>query len=392
MSSPLPGRSELLGSDFQAHYPTSHYYYTPHVEDKWLAISRGNYGYPDFPPGAKNIGGPFVLRGGEVIYTPSASVDIWRGGPNAQHYRGKFIPWSHGPSQPAMSIADGSPNPWAAEAFSKMKPTAPLYSALNGAYELREVPDLLRQRLSDSPLRNIGSYYLALKFGWEALLGDIRNLVIAQRDAQKRIAQLLRDNGRPVRRRVNLAAAESERVTYESTGYWALQPVLVQQYYVSQPKFTESRIYRERIWASARFRYWLPGGPRDIAWKRRLLAELFGARPSPATIYNMIPWTWLIDWFLNLGYVIDNLDAGVADRLAADYIYIMRHMEWRTDYQATGLFESKNGDSVPVSTSAVRLSYMKSREAGGPFDPALNQRELTPTQWAIGGALGLSRL
>jgi len=386
------GRVVQTGQDFQTNFPTVTHYRTVRSVDKWLAESEGHYGYPRFP-GTKNVGGGFVLRGADTNHIPTENTTYWRGGANNQHYRGFFVANISPYQQPSLSIASMLGSQWAAEAYAKMKPTQPEFSSLNSFYELKDLPGMLRQRFLKDGFRSIGNYYLALKFGWEPLLKDIRALFFLQQKAEARLKQLLRDNGRPVRRRIKLRDTSSPNAIASGFSYSAFQPVLVTQYYKTQPSWKTTTYYQEKIWASARFRYWLPGGPRDIDWtnsmKRRLLGQAF---PSPSQIYNAIPWSWLIDWFSNLGDLIENLDAGVADRLAADYIYIMRSQEWSQEYQAQGKFARKSGEQFVASASALTRAFAKSRVRGGPFDPAILENDLNGTQLAILGALGLSRM
>jgi len=282
---------------------------------------------------------------------------------------------------------------WGAEAYSKLKPTQPDFHGLNSFYELREFPDLWRADYHKRGLRGVADYNLAIRFGWAPLLNDIRNYIRLQMNAQKRVAQLLRDNGRPVRRSVSLRKDASSPVVTTGLLYSSFQPVLVTQYYVSQLRWTIRTGSFDHVWASARMRYWLPGGPKDVEYKRRLLRALAGFRVTPDEIYNSIPWTWLIDWFSNLGDLIGNLDyAGVADRLAADYVYVMRHKATYTEYLAQGKFRRQNGTTFTASASARAIAELKTRVHGGPFDLALKEQNLSATQLGILGAIGLSRM
>jgi hypothetical protein len=123
-----------------------------------------------------------------------------------------------------------------------------------------------------------------------------------------------------------------------------------------------------------------------------MLARLYGLYPTPSVIYNAIPWSWLIDWFSNAGSLLENLDTGVADRLAADYFYIMRSQEWSQEFVASGEFKKRNGDRFSARATATTRAYAKSRVRGGPFDPAVLENNLNGKQLAILGALGLSRM
>lgn len=385
------GSNVRVGADHQTNFPTVNHYRTTRYVDKWLAESSGHYGYPRFPD-KRNVGGGFVLRGTDTVHCPTENTTYWRGGPNNQYYTGFFVANITPYQQPNLSIASMLGSQWAAEAYAKMKPTKPEFSDLNSLLELRELPGLLRQRFTDGGFSKLGDYHLALEFGYKPLLRDVVNLAFKQRLAQLRLKQLLRDNGRPVRRRITLRDESVSGAPQSGFAYGALQPVLVTQYYVGQPSWRTTTYFRERIWASARFRYWLPGGPRDIQWTRKMMQRLYGRNVSPSALYNAIPWSWLIDWFSNLGDLIENLDAGVADRLAADYFYIMRSQEWSLEYVAKGRFKRRNGEQFDVTATATTSAFAKSRVRGGPFDPAILTNSLSSSQLAILGALGLSRL
>jgi hypothetical protein len=124
-----------------------------------------------------------------------------------------------------------------------------------------------------------------------------------------------------------------------------------------------------------------------------MMARIYGLRPSPAVVYNAIPWTWLIDWFSNLGDIIDNLDAGVADRLAADYLYVMRETTYRRERNVRGaLYSSFDLKQYQYNLTSTAIMSVKTRIKGSPFGFGVNPNSLTDHQIAILGALGLSHL
>lgn len=121
--------------------------------------------------------------------------------------------------------------------------------------------------------------------------------------------------------------------------------------------------------------------------------RLYGLRPSPSVVYNAVPWSWLVDWFTNLGHVIENVEPGVADRLAADYFYVMRKRSRVKTREASGTFyRSPDGSPVSIHVSQVAASVSKTRISGSPFGFDVKQEDLNGTQLAILGALGLSRI
>jgi hypothetical protein len=171
-----------------------------------------------------------------------------------------------------------------------------------------------------------------------------------------------------------------------------MNPNFVNAFYSGEPTYSTKAFTTDAVWGSAAFRFWLPPGPQDIKYKAPIIRALHGANLSPTALYNMIPWSWLVDWFSNVGYVINNLDAGVADRLAADWFYMMRKRVnvVQTELQIP-LFDP-TGLPVVLTGTAVQQSFSKVRLKGSPFGFAVSEESLTPMQLSILGALGLSRL
>jgi hypothetical protein len=351
---------------------------------------NGNYGYPDFPY-PRAVGGAFHVRTWEASTSLVNVGKIWRGGPLGQFYTGQMaaILPSTGLVGGDFSTIDST---MGSNAYSKMKPTKPVMDLGVALWELRDLPGMFEQRLSANGLKNIGSYFLALKFGWEPLLRDIRNYVTKQMDAQTKLKQLLRDNGKPVRRRISLFETTPVSFTEQNDQFTALMPGLVTQYYAKSPHYIRRYEEYNQAWACARFRYWLPDGPRDINWTRKMLYALYGLNPSPKSVWNALPWTWMTDWAVDIGTMLGNMDAGVASRLAADYFYVMHSYTGRDKLDVTGWFYRENGEQFAVQSNSYAQWSHKTRAIGDPFGWNTPQNTLSGMQLSILGALGMSRL
>ncbi len=358
-------------------------------EDSVMRLGLGgHYGYPDFPPD-RDVGGDFFLNK-YSYYGGLAQVGTIRSG--SSRYIGAFRA-----SWPSLSkYTDILWKPTVQDtqnAYNRMKPAQPSFEALNAIYELKDLPHMLKQQLSHNNLKDIGNYYLALQFGWKPLLRDIRNMYNTQRIISQRIKQLLRDNGRPVRRRVSVRTDSA--TTYASgQSYGAFAPTISTGFYQGYtPTYQDTTVTEERIWASAQFRYWLPEGPKDINWTNQMKARILGSNtPSPKNVWDAIPWTWLTDWFVDIGSMIETMDVGVADRLAADYMYIMRELSVTRTRESTGYFRHAAGDYFYASATGVSHATVKARVRGTPYGWNVNENLLSATQLSILGALGLSRL
>jgi hypothetical protein len=358
------------------------------VSKTMAAGSSGHYGYPNFPP-ERDVGGDFVLYGKEHNRASIPASVVGSGPWRNDSYSGIIsCSTSHGPPD----AGSWSPAAWGAEAFSKMKPTQPSFAGLNALYELKDLPGMLQQQMVKGNLKNISNYWLALQFGWKPLLGDIRRMIDLQSRLQKQMDFLLRNNGRLVRRRIQLFDRVEDEVTTSGAAWGLMNPNFVTYFYSGTPTYTTRAYTQDTVWGSAAFRFWLPSSPQGVVYKAALRRALSGLTPSPSVIYNMIPWSWLVDWFSNAGYVINNLDAGVADRLAADWFYMMRKKEHVVETQLSIPLYGPDRNPVVLQGTATQKSFSKVRLRGSPFGFGLSEDSLSPMQLSILGALGMSRL
>ncbi len=377
----------FLGTQKNTNGTSTSHYMDPSGSRDLLAGSEGHYGYPNFPPN-RDVGGGFSLFDDTTDHQRVGVNCVWLNDPST-NYNGSMMS-----RRPTILHPDSSGNGSSrgAEAYAKMKPTRPSMRLLTSIYELKDLPSMLRQRMTNNNLKNIGSYFLAYKFGWEPLFQDIRDMVVKQKTIEKRIDWLLRHNNKAVRTRITLANFSENAVTRSGgPGSGILHPQLATQYFKVLPAFKEVEQFSEHWWASARWRIHLPAGPGNIAYKRALMAELYGLYPSPSTIWKMMPWSWLIDWFSNAGYLIENLETTMDSRIAADYMYMMRENRITSSYEAWATLYDRNMTPFEVRVGANRRRTWKSRLVGNPFGFSTNTN-LSGMQMAILGALGASRL
>jgi len=367
------------------------YEFIAHAETKDRVFGQGHYLWPN-PPGNIDVGGLWDITSTSYDsgYQDVGTIQMADFNVYSQHqYTGKV--WTGFSNLTSLGDVSGNASSKAAEMYASMKPTKPVFQGLNAIYELKDVPEMLRQKMSSSGLKNIGNYYLALEFGWKPLLSDILATVNFQRKAEKKLKWLLKHNGKPVTTSYQYGSSDPE-ISPHSVNEDIPSPLFVSYAYRGSTCDTWTST-QDRIWASARFRYWLPDGPQDINWKRRQLAALYGLKPTPSAVYKAIPWTWLGDWFSNTGSVIQNLDVGVADRLAADYFYVMREREINLYRNfSTNYIRAGSRETVNATFTGTKTTRHQSRGHGDPFGWATKEDSLNAGQLAIMGALGLSRL
>jgi hypothetical protein len=315
---------------------------------------------------------------------------------------------------------------YGAEAWNAMRPDQPDFSLAVSLYELRETPRLLQQSLSvlirrmrqhdviwrwgkpkvirlrkprQTKASWAGSWYLAINFGWLPLYRDIRNYSEAFDKKHKRLDQLIRDEGKPVKRYRSLGSETSDPLVklnlYSTPSNPDIRPTHVTQCYKSGRESRTERTVQTTVttWAEGVFRYHLPKGPRTEGWKKQMYQRIMGGRLTPTAVYNIMPWSWLVDYFADLGEFVEAVSPGVADNLYADYAYVMRQVKETysvVSNQAT--ISSKSGNFKRPKAFKVVTNNVKIRVKATPFGFGLNEDNLSLKQHAILGALGLSRL
>jgi hypothetical protein len=129
----------------------------------------------------------------------------------------------------------------------------------------------------------------------------------------------------------------------------------------------------------------------------RIVAEarlLYGLELTPETLWNLAPWSWLVDWFANVGPILSNVSAFQSDNLVLKYGYVMENVT-RT-YARTNWMGVVNPSTTVYVNHPARVYdkffvETKTRVKATPYGFGLNTTAFTDRQWTILGALGLTR-
>jgi len=296
-----------------------------------------------------------------------------------------------------------------------MKPAQPSFELGLNILELKDTPGMLKQATSViidrmrkkrqakgktlETLSRTGEWYLAIEFGWLPILSAYLDFIEVQRKEQKLFDQIVRDAGRWVKRSRVLPDAQEDVALQSATtyGFFNLAPYLVSQAWGDSGRgsITTTTSIKSKTWCEGKFRYFLPPGPRTVGWKKNILRRMYGLRVTPTLAYNLMPWSWLADYFTDLGQFMNAVSNGVEDNLYCQYAYLMRTKEVIRSSKCTRQYASNL--TLPVTYKTARATFTtttttKCRVAASPFGFGFREQDLSLKQNAILGALGLSRL
>lgn len=296
--------------------------------------------------------------------------------------------------------AETSARTFGSTGWARARPGNPVASVFQTGVELyRDVPSIpLRLFLRLKNLNSVGSEYLNVQFGWMPLLNDIRKMYKLYHDIDKRLAQLVRENGKGIRRRRTIrettnvtSTTQSYNTAFQGCGSAPSFP------HTGKTVITTTTTVTEKIWFAGRFRYYVP----DIGssqWTSRARRVLWGVNPTPHAVYSVVPWSWLIGWFSNVGDVVSNASTNAVDNLTADYAFIMRQNErlvqkvcvtsWNQYGNPNGSHYCPAGSMTLVGNDNLTT---KLRTMSTPFGFGVTFDGLSPYQASIAAALGISR-
>lgn len=194
------------------------------------------------------------------------------------------------------------------EALLRLNPFRPAVDLRLFVFEFKDFPRMLRglgqliqirnpnhykwyKRAGLTPqLLDLPEHVLSYNFGWEPLLNDLSTMIDLADAINKRWLHIQKmKEGK--RFGGKLPSSESSStgslVTYAQVRYFPITKKV------------------KRAWYTARYAAQPPAFYHDESSKIQSIRTLLGLRRdeiiSSSTLWNMIPWTWLIDYFLNMG-------------------------------------------------------------------------------------------
>jgi len=370
--------------------------------------------YKAGPQSSYDTGHPFSSEKRVLINTPVTSTK-WVHSGNTYTYDGPWI--IQGPAVPQGFYNQALPDlTWyGTKAIGLTLPTHPCTNLAVGLAELyREgfpklgsatLELLKRGKLpggiitSAGGITNVASEeLLALEFGLKPVLRDLSSLASSIVKAKEIIDQTVRDSGKWIRRTYEFPTITSSEVLAESVA--TLNPLAGIVSAASNAAFnggvrsgpmSHSVTASSRIWFSGAFTYTIsPIGSLtdEIARIEELTNKLIGFRFTEEAMWNLTPWSWLVDWNVNIGQNIANASALASDGLVMAYGYIM--CETRTTHHV-----SLRGPTLKSGSSnawnSLYTNTVKKRIKASPFGFGLNPSGFSARQWSILAALGFTK-
>jgi hypothetical protein len=189
------------------------------------------------------------------------------------------------PSDPAAAVS----------VLKITNPSRPLIDLPVSLVELRDIPDLIHQ-VGGSIIQKAGKGNLTWQFGLLPVVSDFLKICRFQESVKRRVELLSKFKDGPLTRKATLGSFTKSDTSVTS--------VVLQ----SSPFFINGRrtntTTTQKVWGyvtytpSSEFEH-LARSPEELLPSARQI--IGGLTIDPSTIWQALPWSWLADWFSNLG-------------------------------------------------------------------------------------------
>ncbi len=356
-------------------------------------------------------GGPFYTAGAQVQSQHTDKMLFDMNSASSYTYNA-FFPNDAFPMPP---IPESELDDFGKRALSIVAPGRPKVDLFRGVGELLAgIPQLPgKALLSGNGISSGGDEWLNALFGIIPTYQDVVDVGGVLKNLSAALLQYRRDNGKVVRRSWNVPTVRrssiitSDQLSLQggiyagntdyglnrtgNTGSYSSSQVRRDLQCKSELFMIEERTQR----FSGAFTYYIPTTPAFAGNVGRYVTELdrvINLGPDASNMWELTPWSWLSDWFIDIGSQLDLASVAFDDNLVINYGYAMEHSK-RSVVCKTELVSA-----TPISGVTFASTYMtserKRRIRANPygFVDLTNTGDWNPFRWSILSALGISRL
>jgi len=357
--------------------------------------------------------------------SPSTQTRIWLYDLNADAHAARYTQFTTACNQNVLSL---NSVPWGALSSTALQNMLPSFNAgenslVNFILELKDFKDVWKyvaggfvrkiDRMNafrvkgrdgrerslmvdmdrNKPLQKLSKYYLGYNFGWRPLYNDVVSLVQSLTSFQKTYDELVQRQNRPQQRYWGqwiAGTATNEVVRYERingpNGGW----IGVFQGH-SRVRVVQEKTDGIRYHATLRYRYKLPSELFSTGGKVKSFLDLLGVSRNPAILWNAIPFSFIIDWVVNVGQYLERLkvDNIQIQTELLDFCHSARiERSVRMDLQVDNCFKPSPYSYMAMETSDVCTKREYQRRVGIPdFRTAIATSGLSLREFSLAGAL-----
>jgi hypothetical protein len=274
-------------------------------------------------------------------------------------------------------------------AISRCSPVTPAVDLATAVAEL-----VSERKFFSTPGANQGleGNYLNYQLGIAPSLSLKDDLRKAMRDSDRILAQYERDAGRWIRRSYAFPVVRSVQEDKHTTALaqsWEPQNLAAITYFGNRGTTVSTSTFTHKVTFDGAFTYTLP----PEGWRRTVaeMDQVYGVTPSLDTLWELVPFSFVADYFANMGDVMKNISDFAQDGLVMPYAYITSRKTYEYDVTWAGPLAINSQYTAQRLAANLKITVVQRRTAS-PFGFGFDLGSLTPRQSSILAALAISAI
>jgi len=247
--------------------------------------------------------------------------------------------------------------------------------------------------------RYLGGEFLNIQFGWMPLIQDILGalkvligldrIVYAETNRRKRMW-----DGPSNKTDVSLTMSFGGGAFSTADLYQG--PISSKYFAINQADVNRSILIKEDYAFSSRYSSLVKPNSRSNGFvqKAEEILRQVGLVDDPTLLWELLPWSWLVDWVTNIGNDIVNADtySPQKGKYAIDYAYFTTQLTEHATWDVNKLLPRSNKFNAVVSRPhGFYTTSQRTRERATPFGFGTQLGSISASQFAILVALGMAR-
>ena len=245
--------------------------------------------------------------------------------------------------------------------------------------------------------KTLSNLFLEDQFGLKPFLSDLNAMRDMANNGKTTLDSLVKLNGTNTRRRYSFPDVVSTSSPVTASDSAIVWPIGVdgRLHTLSNWSKTTQVTNRRKQWFTGNWTVQLPTDSEPLSRMQGLLDKLrweYGIDLTFETVWNLSPWSWLIDWFVNVDDIFTMFDRWTNDAVVLRYGYMMETSITNYQYTWQSIGFNQGGPAVPNSTISDGITTTRKRRIRAtPYGFGVAYGGLSGTQKLILAALGITR-
>ena len=338
--------------------------------------------------------GPMKLDRGYSIYTPALGLGVNVAG------QGFMFQPSGLDLLPGSETSENDVRSFGTRAMNVSRPGYQAFNILTSAGELKKdglptFPMMEEWKRKARFFKNLSDAHLSYQFGWKPFVNDVVTMCHRVRKSNDIIAHARSRSGNGVHVGLSFPPDESVTSTY-GDGYPAVNWVTLAVTGGNNLKASIIKRTYNRSWFEGDWQGFIPspegavGSQSNPSRFNSYANEVLGAKLTPTVLWNLAPWSWLVDWSTGFDQYLDVISNIMVDGMVLRNGFVMSHYRKTSEITLTGATANVAARKIGPG-SMFQIYETKRRFPSVPYFGFNTPASYSLKQLSILAALGISR-